>query len=109
MLKNRLTQRTYSKVMLTAHRFTAPEALEYGIVDEIAQGDGEATIKRALEHAEANKKHSVSGVLTMLKQRLYADAIVGLQTDESLGSPSEQNDARYEELKKAEAALSAKL
>lgn len=49
-------------VMLQAHRYTAPEALKAGIVDEIVDGDGEAVVARAVAIAEANTKHSVSGV-----------------------------------------------
>lgn len=62
VLKQRLPPPTLRKVMLTAHRFTATEASEGGFVDEIVQGDGEATIARALEVAEGFKKHSSSGV-----------------------------------------------
>lgn len=62
VLRQRLSPQTLRRVMLTAHRFTGPEALDAGIVDEIVEGDGEMVIKRAIEIAEANIKHSASGV-----------------------------------------------
>lgn len=62
ILRQRLTPQTLRRVMLTAHRFTGPEALDAGIVDEIIDGDGEAVIARSLEIAQANIKHSASGV-----------------------------------------------
>lgn len=49
--------------MLTAHRFTGPEALAAGIVDEILE-TGEEVIERALKIAEERKGDSVSGVRT---------------------------------------------
>lgn len=48
--------------MLTAHRFTAPEALAEGVIDEIVVGGGEEVVKRAVELALVQKKHSASGV-----------------------------------------------
>ena len=62
VLNSRLTPQAMRKTMLTAHRWTAPEALAAGFVDEVVAGDGEATITRALEFAETMKKHSASGV-----------------------------------------------
>lgn len=43
----------------------------------------------------------------MLKQTLYAEVIEGLRTDETIGSPFDQNATRFKQLQ--EAALSAKL
>lgn len=43
----------------------------------------------------------------MLKQRLYSEVVEALQTDESIGSPFEQNAQRFKLLQ--EAALMAKL
>lgn len=61
ILQQRLSPQTLSKVMLTAHRFTGPEALAAGIVDELAES-GEDVVKRAVEKAEERKTDSVSGV-----------------------------------------------
>lgn len=91
------------KVMLTAHRFTAPEALAAGIVDEVIDGDGESVVKRALELAESMKKHSASGCLQMMKQIIYADIVDSLARDENLSSPSDLNEARFKALKAAKA------
>lgn len=66
ILRQRLTPGTLRKVMLTAHQFTGPEALDAGIVDEIVHGDSEAVISRAIEIAQANIKHSASGVSYIL-------------------------------------------
>lgn len=113
--------------MFSAHRFTAPEALAAGIVDEIVEGDGEAVIARALVIAKENAKHSTSGVrplplarerpltrrqqqvLQMIKQTICADAIAGLQLEDAMRSPGEQNEARFAALKAAVASAQAKL
>lgn len=93
--------------MLQAHRFTAPEALAAGIVDEVVQGDAEATIARALEIAAARKADSTSGVLQEMKRRVYRHALEGLRTDELLGHAEGQNASRLKQL--LEAASGAKL
>lgn len=64
VLKHRLPAATLRKVMFSAHRFTAREALAAGIVDEIVEGDGESVIARALVIAKEQAKHSTSGVRT---------------------------------------------
>lgn len=66
LLSHRLTPQVMRKTMLTAHRWTAPESLAAGIVDEVVSGDGEAVITRALELADSMKKHSASGVSVFL-------------------------------------------
>lgn len=66
VLNNRLSVDVVRKVMLTGHKFTAPEALAAGIVDEVVSGDGEAVIARALEVAELRKGHSSTGVSVLV-------------------------------------------
>lgn len=75
ILRQRLTPGTLRRVMLTAHRFTGPEALDAGIVDEIVQGGGDLVVARAIEIAQANIKHSASGVSlnTDFKVRNFTD------------------------------------
>ena len=111
--------------MLSAHRFTAPEALAAGMIDEIVEGDGEAVIARGIEIAQAHAKYSRSGVshfpmlgmrgaradevqvLSMLKQTLFADVIKGLHIDEAIGNPADQNASKLAKL--VAAAAQAKL
>lgn len=104
MLEQRLPPWTVSKLMLTGHRFTAQEALEYRMVDEVVPGDGEATISRAIQIAEERKKDSTSGVLQKMKRRVYAHALEGLKTDEVLGNADGENEVRLKELEKATSA-----
>lgn len=63
VLNNRLSSDVVRKIMLTAHRFTADEALAAGIVDEVVPGaDGETVIARAIEVATSRQKLSATGV-----------------------------------------------
>ncbi|KAM0749676.1 ClpP/crotonase [Meredithblackwellia eburnea MCA 4105] len=101
VLKGRLTPNTVRKMMLSAHRFTAPEALAEGVVDEVFKGDGEQTIARAIEFAESQKKHSASGSLQMMKQIIYSDITDALGKDENLPSPHDGNDKRFNALQAA--------
>ncbi|KAM0749675.1 ClpP/crotonase [Meredithblackwellia eburnea MCA 4105] len=101
LLRARLPPQTVRTMMLSAHRFTAPEALSGGVVDEVVEGDGEATIKRAIELAGSHKKHSASGSLQMMKQLLYADIIEAFGRDEDLDSPHPQNEKRFKALQAA--------
>lgn len=72
LLSKTLSPSAFRSCLLEAHRFTAAEALEAAIVDEIVPGDGEAVIKRALEFAGTKTKHSVSGV-----RSLFAFSTIG--------------------------------
>lgn len=63
VLQARLTEPVVRKVMLTAHRYTAPEALASGLVDEIVPGEGsEATISFAITKAMGMAPLAESGV-----------------------------------------------
>ena len=63
VLQARLTEPVVRKVMLTAHRYTAPEALASGLVDEIVPADGsEAAISFAITKAMGMAPLAESGV-----------------------------------------------
>lgn len=64
VLSLRLPTPVLSKVMLTAHRYDANEALKDGLVDEIvATGPGsDKCIERALDEADKRKGFAESGV-----------------------------------------------
>ncbi|KAL8277515.1 hypothetical protein RQP46_010070 [Phenoliferia psychrophenolica] len=87
-LHDRLSPDVLRKTMLTAHRWTAPEAVEAKIVNEAVKGDGEAVIKRALELAESVKKHSASGSLQMMKEILNFQKMASLTPSITLVSLS---------------------
>ncbi|KAI5479859.1 enoyl-CoA hydratase/isomerase family protein [Pseudohyphozyma bogoriensis] len=108
LLQAKLSPTTLRTVMLQAHRFTAPEALAAGIVDEVVAGDGAAVIKRAVEIAEANVKHSASGALPHMKETIWSSAVKALKADDNFGATSEElNAKRFKELQAA--AVTAKL
>lgn len=67
VLRSRLSQPTVAKALLTAHRFTGPEALECGIANELVDGQGakdEAllSLRRAVQVASAQVHRAKSGV-----------------------------------------------
>ncbi|KAL8280488.1 hypothetical protein RQP46_007136 [Phenoliferia psychrophenolica] len=94
LLNHRLSPAVMRKTMLTAHRWTAPEALAAGFVDESVPGDGEAVITRALEIAESMKKHSTSGNINI-------DLLSDLRKEESMQAPQDVNELRFQALKAA--------
>jgi enoyl-CoA hydratase/carnithine racemase len=98
VLKQRLRPDTLRDVMLTGKQYTAPQALAAGIIDEVVSGEGEDVITRGLAIAEANKIHASTGVLGSMKRTLYSSVLEGLLTDEGMGTPAEENDARHKEL-----------
>lgn len=98
VLKQRLRPSTLRDVILTGKQYTAPQALSAGIIDEVVAGEGEDVIKRAIEIAMANKVHASTGVLGAMKKTLYSEVLTGLLTDEGMGSPAEDNEARHKEL-----------
>ena len=70
VLNSRLSSDVVRKIMLTAHRFTADEALAAGIVDEVVPGaDGEAVIARAIEVATSRQALAATGVRLLLLPR----------------------------------------
>ncbi|GAA5836086.1 hypothetical protein JCM5353_003504 [Sporobolomyces roseus] len=83
VLSLRLPTPVLSKVMLTAHRYDAQEALKDGLVDEIVAEQGsEKCLERALKVADERKGFAESGVLVAMKKTLYAQTLAQLQIDE---------------------------
>lgn len=65
LLQARLPPPIVRDVMLTAHRYTAPEALKAGIVDMVVEADGTtACVERAVEYAKGVKGLAATGVRT---------------------------------------------
>ncbi|GJN94217.1 hypothetical protein Rhopal_007291-T1 [Rhodotorula paludigena] len=105
VLSARLPPLVLRKVLLTAHKYTASEALSEGIVDEVVQEQGgEATIKRALDKAVELKALAETGVLRAMKETLYAPALAQLAQDEpvKIGGPQLDNERRFKALVAAE-------
>ena len=67
------------KVLLEAHRYKAPEALEEGIVDYIAPPDKMFDV--ALEAAEKWKAKSKMGVYGVLRNELAGEATRAYQSN----------------------------
>ncbi|GAA5877304.1 hypothetical protein JCM1840_007192, partial [Sporobolomyces johnsonii] len=88
LLALRLPTRVLAKVMLTAHRYVAVDALADGLVDEVVEvaekgEDGsEATVRRAEEVARERAGFAESGVLHLMKRTLYASTLAQLAIDE---------------------------
>ena len=133
VLQLRLTEPVVRKVLLTAHRFIASEALASGIVDKVVSTNGsEATIAFAVNkgsemaplaesgvssasvlrlepsHSLAHPAHRVLApqVLRAMKQTLYAPALALLARNESptAGMPQRENAKAFEALLAAEVA-----
>ncbi|KAJ5601619.1 hypothetical protein N7510_011153 [Penicillium lagena] len=77
LLRAKLHPQVARKVLLEAHKFTGKEALEAGIVDEIAAP--EEMLDRALALAEKVKGKSRMGVFALLRSELYGDALKKFQ------------------------------
>jgi hypothetical protein len=72
VLQARLPPPVVRDVMLTAHRYTAPEALKAGIVDMVVDTDGsKATVDRALEYANGVKGLAATGVRILLLRLFF--------------------------------------
>ncbi|BGP43900.1 hypothetical protein JCM10450v2_008100 [Rhodotorula kratochvilovae] len=110
VLSARLPSPVLRKVLLTAHKYTAPEALAEGIVDEVvAENGSEAAIAYAVKKATAMAPLAESGVLRAMKRVLYAPALDALAQNEllSTGGPQEENAQLFKALVAAD--VSAKL
>ena len=75
LITARVSQRTAHEAMTTGRRYTAPEALEAGILDATAAED--AVVSSAIERAAALAGKAGSA-LGEIKHRLYADAVAAL-------------------------------
>ena len=72
LIRAKLAPRVARKVLLQAHRYTGREALEDGIVDEIAEP--EAVLDTAVQCAERWKVKSKMGVYALLRNELIGEA-----------------------------------
>jgi enoyl-CoA hydratase/carnithine racemase len=77
LLVAKLPKRTAHEAMTTARRYTAPEALEAGILDATAEES--AVVSTAVERAAALAAKA-GPALGEIKTRLYADAVAALAT-----------------------------
>lgn len=75
LLVAKLPKQTAHEAMTTARRYTAPEALEAGILDATAAED--AVVSAAIERAAA-LAGKAGPALGEIKSRLYADALAAL-------------------------------
>jgi enoyl-CoA hydratase/carnithine racemase len=75
LLVAKLPKRTAHEAMTTGRRYTAPEALEAGILDATAAED--AVVASAVERAAALASKA-GATLGEIKARLYADAVAAL-------------------------------
>jgi enoyl-CoA hydratase/carnithine racemase len=80
LIQAKLTPAAAHKAMLSGHRFGAPEALEWGIVDELAAED--QVLPTAVERTEplSGKNRDVASTI---KNVMYQDAIEALARLES--------------------------
>lgn len=69
---------TARKILLEAHRFTGKEALEHGIVDEIAEP--EEMFDVAMEMAQKWAPKAKGGVYGVLRHELYGEALDKFQS-----------------------------
>ncbi|KAL5363341.1 ClpP/crotonase-like domain-containing protein [Aspergillus floccosus] len=77
LLRAKLAPKVARKVLLEAHKFTGKDALEAGIVDDIASPD--QMLDKALSLAERVKGRSKMGVFPLLRQELYGEALRSFQ------------------------------
>jgi enoyl-CoA hydratase/carnithine racemase len=86
--------RVQRKIALEGHRFTPPEALAAGIVDELVPGGTEDVLKRASEIATKQAPNAKSGVWGLIKRDLYRDVVEATLTDNRAIHPA-QEDALF--------------
>jgi enoyl-CoA hydratase/carnithine racemase len=77
LLVAKLPKRTAHEAMTTARRYTAPEALEAGVLD--ATAEEAAVVSTAIERAAALASKA-GPALGEIKARLYADALTALRS-----------------------------
>ncbi|BGP20709.1 hypothetical protein JCM10213_001045 [Rhodosporidiobolus nylandii] len=111
VLQLRLSPPVVRRVLLTAHRYVAEEALAEGIVDEVVKESGsDECLRKAVERAREVAGLAESGVLTAMRRTLYAPTLTALAQDErmKLGEPQRLMGERRAELE-AKAKGRAKL
>jgi Delta3-Delta2-enoyl-CoA isomerase len=72
LVRSKLAPRVARKVLLEGYRFTGKEALEAGIVDQVAEP--EQLLGEAIKLAEQWKDKAKMGVYAMLRDELWGDA-----------------------------------
>ncbi|KAL6925375.1 hypothetical protein FSST1_002649 [Fusarium sambucinum] len=77
LLRAKLRPQIARKVILQGHKFTSSEALEDGVVDEIAPP--EEMLDRALQLANKVKSKAKMGVYGLLRGELYGEALKAFQ------------------------------
>ncbi|KAF9892103.1 hypothetical protein FE257_002509 [Aspergillus nanangensis] len=77
LLRAKVAPKVARKVLLEAHKFTGKEALEAGIVDDIAPP--EQLLEKALALAETVKGRARMGVFPLLRLELYGEALRAFQ------------------------------
>ncbi|KAJ6570215.1 ClpP/crotonase-like domain-containing protein [Mycena vulgaris] len=90
------------KIALEGHRFSPKEALEAGIVDQLASGDTAAVLAKAEELALTVGVKAQAGVWGLIKNDIYWDALEGIKRDPRMTNPLGDDAA-------AQARLSSKL
>jgi len=73
--------RLQRKILLEGHRFTAPEALQDGILDYIVKGKTTEVLAKAEEVADRVCTLAASGVWGLIKLNLYRDVLKTIQED----------------------------
>ncbi|KDR78919.1 hypothetical protein GALMADRAFT_244576 [Galerina marginata CBS 339.88] len=73
--------RLYRKVALEGHRFTAPEALQDGILDYIVKGKTADILAKAEEIADKFSGNATTGVWGLIRTNIYREALESIQRD----------------------------
>ncbi|KAG8816852.1 hypothetical protein FRC17_000165 [Serendipita sp. 399] len=72
------------KVFLEAHRFTAQEALQVKLVDELVEGDSDAVFAAAVKLALGVSHLSRLGVYGLIKKEVYNRTLQGISENETV-------------------------
>lgn len=83
LLVDRLPRRSAHEAMTTGRRYAGPEALEAGIVHEVAADD--AVLDRAVGWAQGQAGKD-PGTLATIKRRMYASTLDALRADPGFGA-----------------------
>jgi len=63
------------KICVEGHRFTPPELLEAGLVDEVVNGSTETVLEKALELGNRWSENAKAGVWGLIKRDMYREAL----------------------------------
>ncbi|KAJ7722739.1 ClpP/crotonase-like domain-containing protein [Mycena maculata] len=92
--------RVRRKIALEGHRFSPKEALEAGIVDQLAGGNTAAVLTKAEELALTVSVKAQAGVWGLIKNDIYWDALQGIKRDPRLSGPLIEDAAATARLSK---------